>query len=356
MKNIPGMLRCYNPEGSGGAALTTEVGSVALGPANVDVLRGNGAGVSGSVAKRLLQSDFNPLALRTNATLRYDEWRAWDQVVMEVSRIRLGAVADLYSMGLVTNLPNALGHTVFSWQRMSDFTGAELTMSGLSRAEKDRMEFDYANLPIPIVHKDFSLNIRELSASRNKGMPLDTIQLSYASKVVAEKIEALLFLGSTALGANNTLYGYTTTTARLTGSVTAAWNTASGAQIIGDALTIIAALVAQNQYGPYGVYVSPAAYTHLGDDFKANSDRTILERLLAVPGISFVRSNPHVATGAVIFVNLSKEVVDIINGFQPMVVEWEEAGGMVTNYKVMAIQVPRMRMDYASQKGIAHYS
>lgn len=346
---LPGLRICFEPEGvSGGVADSA--------PAQIDVMRGNGSGIRGSVAQRLLQSDFDPQALRTNATLRFDEWRAWDNVILEVARQKLVGVADMYARGLVTNLPNALGHTVFSWQRMSDFTGAELTMSGLSRAEKDRMEFDYANMPIPIVHKDFSLNIRELAASRNKGMPLDTIQLSYATKVVTEKIESLLFNGSTALGTNNTIYGFLTTPNRLTGSVTASWATATGAQIIADALAIIAALIAQNQYGPYGVYVSNAAYTHMGDDFKASGDRTILERLMAIPGISYVHPSSQMAAGAVLFVQLSKETVDIINGFQPMVVEWEEAGGMVTNYKVMAIQVPRMRTDYASQKGIAHYS
>jgi uncharacterized linocin/CFP29 family protein len=354
---LPGLRICLEPEGLGGVA--NDVGFVPAGPADIDVIRGNGGGAfngSGSVAMRLLQSGFNPQSLRSNATLRYDEWRAWDQIVLEVARIRLVAVGDMYGRGLVTNLPNALGHTVFSWQRMSDFTPAEMTMSGLPAAEKDRMEFDYANLPIPIIHKDFSLNIRELAASRNKGMPLDTLQISYATRVVTEKIESLLFNGSTALGTNNTIYGLLTTPNRLTGSVTASWASATGAQIVTDCLTILAALRAQLQYGPFGVYVSDAAFTHMGDDFKANGDRTILERVLAIPGIAYIKPSTFVATGAVVFVQLSKETVDIINGFQPMVVEWESHGGMVTNYKVMAIQVPRMRTDFNGNKGIAHYS
>jgi uncharacterized linocin/CFP29 family protein len=346
--------------GTGGVV---SLGTIDRSPAQVEFVRANGAGFqsvggakAGSVAQRLLQSNFDVKALRTNATLRYDEWRAWDQTVLEVARVRLVGVQDLYAAGCVTNLPNALGHTVFSWERMSDFTQAELTMSGLTKAENDRMEFDYQNLPIPIIHKDFNINIRQLAASRNKGTPLDTTQIAYATKVVSEKIEQLLFLGSTALGTNNTIYGYTTTPARLTGSVTASWVTATGSQILGDTLTIIGALAAQNCYGPFAIYVSIPAFTHLGDDFKTYADRTILERLLAVPGVQSVKPAAYLTGGQVLFVQMTKEVVDIINGFLPIVVEWESEGGLVTNYKVMAIQVPRLRADYANQKGIAHYT
>jgi uncharacterized linocin/CFP29 family protein len=333
------------------------------GAARVDAIQANASGGVqgfGNVAQRMLQSGFNIDALRTNATLMYDEWRYWDRTVLEVVRARMVGIADLFNAGLVFDLPNALGHTVLSWQRMSDMTGADVTMSGISEAENDRLTFDLVNMPIPIIHKDFNMNVRELAASRNGGMPLDTAQISYATKVVTERIEQILFNGTTNLGANATIYGYTTTPTRLTGSVTASWalSATTGASILGDVLAMIGAANAQNMYGPWQIYVGTAAFVNLGNDFKANGDRTTLERLLAVPGVAGIKAAPWLggAAGQVVMVQMTREVVDLVNGFQPTVVEWESHGGMVTHYKVMAIQVPRMRTDQNTAKGIIHYS
>jgi uncharacterized linocin/CFP29 family protein len=342
-----------------GAGAPASAGVGMSGGASIDTIHGNaqsGFTGQGSVAQRLLSSGFNVNALRTNATLRYDEWRLWDQTVLEVARYRMVGVADLIANGLTTDIPNALGHTVFSWQRMSDFTGADISMSGISESENDRLTFDFQNMPLPIIHKDFNINIRALAASRNGGMPLDTMQIAYATKVVTERIEQLLFIGSTALGSNNTIYGYTTTPTRLTGSVTASWLTATGSQIIADALTMIGVANAQNMWGPWMVYVGTRTFTNLGNDFKANGDLTIMERLLNIPGIAGIKPAFWLTEGQVLFVQMTKEVVDMLMGIQPTVVEWESHGGMVTHYKVMAIMVPRMRMDQASQKGIIHYS
>jgi hypothetical protein len=55
-------------------------------------------------------------------------------------------------------------------------------------------------------------------------------------------------------------------------------------------------------------------------------------------------------------VMMVKEVVDMIDGFMPRVVQWQEMGGMVFNYKVMCIEVPRIRNDILTQSGIVHYS
>jgi uncharacterized linocin/CFP29 family protein len=214
-------------------------------------------------------------------------------------------------------------------------------------------------MPLPITHKEFQINVRNLIATRRSGSKLDTSQAALAARLVAEQIESSLYKGVTITAGGGTIYGLCTEPARNTGGLTAAWNAASGAQIIGDVLTMMGVLAADNMYGPYELHVSIDAWNHMQDDFKANSDRTILERVLAIQGIEAVRPSSYLTGGAnnqVVLFQTSSDVVDIVDGLQPTTVQWDDDGGMSTNFKVMSIMVPRVKSDVAGQSGVAHYT
>jgi uncharacterized linocin/CFP29 family protein len=311
---------------------------------------------SGMVANRLLAGGFNINALRTNGILRNREWIALDNAVIEVARMRLVGVQDLIANGLTFDLPDALGITRLEWSRMTGMTPAEVTMSGIPRAENDRVEFDLTGMPIPIIHKDFTLNIRHLAMSRRSGQPIDTVQASLCSRIVNETVESMLFKGTTSLGANNAIYGYTTAPNRNTGSVTASWATATGAQIVTDLLAMIQKAYDDHMYGPFVLYVPLNVFTAMGKDYAANYPGSILSRLLTIPGITTVKPSENLTASNVVLVQMTRDVVDEIIGFQPTLVEWETHGGMVSNFKVMAIMLPRVRSDAETQSGIVHYS
>ena len=345
-----------------------------------DAIGGNGQGgiaATGNIAQRLLSSGFNVNALRPaipdaaqmdpkgvfwhqgmrqNATLRRLEWQLYDTAVIEVARRRLVGVADLISAGLTFDVPDALGVTQIVWEQIGTMTGAEIGMSGLSQTPNDRQEFNLNTLPLPIIHKDFNINIRQLHSSRRIGTPLDVTQAQLSSRIVSEGIETMLFAGSTVLGSNNTIYGYTTAPHRSTGSVTASWTTATGTQIVTDTLAMIQAAKNDNMYGPYMMYVPSAVYTAMGADFKAQGDRTILERVLAISGISGIKESKDLTASNIILIQMTSDVVDMVDGMQPTTVQWETEGGLVTNFKVMAIMIPRIKFDYVNQSGIVHFS
>ena len=317
---------------------------------------GNGTSASGSVAQRLLASNFNVNALRTNGTLRRDEWIAYDNAVIDIARRQLVGVADLMSRGLVYNLPNALGKTRLEWERVGDMDPAVVTMSGISQSQNDRIIFDMEGMPIPIVHKDFNINLRALAASRDGSTPLDTTQARVAGRKVSEMIETMLFDGATVLGSNNPIFGYTTAPWRNTGVLTDSWMTASGDAIVGDILTMMGMAVVDNRYGPYVLYISNGVGVRFGEDYKANGDRTILERIRAIPNLADVKVTKDLADGEAVLVEMASDVVDIVNGLGPTTVEWESHGGFVVHFKVLAIMVPRLRNDYLEQSGIIHFS
>jgi hypothetical protein len=317
-----------------------------------------GATAYGSVAQKLLTHGLNLNALRTLDVLRKDEWVHFDEALLEITRQRLKGVADLLSAGLTLPLANAMGTTVVEWERSSDMDPATRSMDGLTRDRDDRIEFDRLAIPIFITHKDFSLNLRSLEASRTLGQALDTTQIEVCTRRVNDSLEDALFngLGGYTVAAS-TAYGYTTHPNRNTFEFSSgSWTTATGEQILADVLDMIGILHGDNMFGPFVMYVPTLYWVAMQADFKANSDRTIMERVRAVEDISDIRVADFLTADNVVMVQLTRDVVDEVVGFQPTVVQWDEAGGFKLNFKVMAIMVPRIKADYNGNSGICHAS
>ncbi|MBU2249826.1 MAG: bacteriocin family protein [Gammaproteobacteria bacterium] len=325
-------------------------------PEGLDFFHGGKA--YGSTASRLLANGMNVEALRTNDVLLYDEWKEIDKVVLASYMYRLVGVQDLLARNLNFSIPNGLGKTVLGYQDASDTTDAEISMDGVTRSKRDRPEFDISYLPLPLIHKDFSFSIREIEASRNGQMALDTTTASLSGRRVAEMIEQILFRGaSTYTFGGGTLYGYCDEPNRNTGSLTGGWDdsSTSGEEILDDVLAMKQALVTDRCYGPYGLYIPSNFETKIDADFKANSDKSIRSRLMEISGVLFVKVADKLAVDQVVLVQLTPDVVRMVTGLDITTVQWETDGGMRVNFKVMAIQVPQTRHDQSGRCGIAHY-
>jgi hypothetical protein len=84
--------------------------------------------------------------------------------------------------------------------------------------------------------------------------------------------------------------------------------------------------------------------------------QTLRERLMKVGDITDVRrldflpasTNPF----TMVMVQMTPDVAQAINGMDITTVQWESVGGMRLNFKVMAIQVARLRSDFNGRCGI----
>jgi uncharacterized linocin/CFP29 family protein len=302
---------------------------------------------------------FTVNSLRTLDTLERDEWIYYDDAVVEETAIRLRAVADLIRLGLVTEIPNAIGKTLIQVEQIGDMQPAIVSMSGLVRADNDGIEPAYANTPLPIIHKDFRLDLRHLEASRERNEPLDALQARVSTRLVNEKMEYLTFNGGPTF-AGNAIYGLLTHPSRNTGSfgTNGAWSAAAktGADMQADLVTAIKGLQADRMYGPYGVYVPGDAMVGLDNDFKAASDRTIRERLLAMENIAFINSSDQLPTANLVVVQLTPDVITWGRGLDPTTVQWDIQGGFGVDMKIFAIGVPIIRADKQGRSGIYHMS
>lgn len=341
----------------------------------------NGVQATGAVASKLLTHGMNVNALRpfigkdgraymtvnrggkleavpvTNATLRKDEWRQYDQAAQKEALARVGGFADLESRGLVYNIPNGLGKTVLENETLNEFTIGEMSMDGLSKAQADRPNFEIGYLPLPITHKDFTINARVLAASRTTGDPLDTTSVEMATRSVIEKLETCLFQGYATYGyGGGTLYGYCDHPKRNTVDLDANWDASGvdGSHILYDVLAMKQAMINDRMFGPYVVYIPTAYETVMDEDFKANSDITIRQRLLQISGIQDVKVSDFLAANNVVMVQMTSDVVRVVKGMEMAPVEWQEQGGMVLFYKVMTIKVVQIRATQAERCGIVH--
>jgi len=344
----------------------------------------------GDVASKLLQCNFDTRSLRpyigkdgrsyvtinqngklkavpiqnTTATLRKDDWILLDDAIVKVSKPRLKAVGDLRAAGLTYTIPNGMGRTVLQTETVSDIGLASISMDALRANANDRPVFELGNLPLPIIHKDFQFSARQLMASRNGGSPLDTTMAELAARRVAEEAEKLLLGVSTVGdqfsfgGSGSVIYGYTDfpsaiTTETLTCPTGSSW---VAEDFLGEILSMIVALYANNHFGPYMLYTAPNWDRYLDDDFKANSDKTLRNRVKEVSAIIDVRTLDYLSNYDIVMVQMTSDVVREVIGMDITTVEWDTVGGLQKNFKVMAILVPQLRADQADQTGIVYAS
>jgi hypothetical protein len=314
--------------------------------------------------ERMLQAlsrgeEISPACLRTLDTLRRDDWIALDTALVEAGVTRLAAVADLISAGLTTPLPNAMGKTVFGYEKVGDMDPATVSMDGMARSENDTAEFSFASIPVPITHKDFFLNIRRIAASRTRGEAIDVTQARVAGRKVAEEIERMTLLGGKTF-AGLPIYGYTTHPNRNTVAfgTNGNWVQAAktGENIIADVQAMMALAEGDKYYGPYWLYVSRNASSKLEGDYKAAGTITTRARILELDGISAVRYLDMLTANTVLLIQPTSDVVTLLDGESMQTVQWDVNGGFGVNFKAFAIQVPLIRADSLGNSGIVHMS
>lgn len=292
-----------------------------------------------------------------NATLRKDEWIELDKAVVKAAKPRLNLVGDLRSSGLSMTIPGGMGKTVLQTQNQSDINGASISMNGNDDNQDDRPVYDLTNLPLPIIHKDFTIDARQLSASRQGGSPLDTSMAALASRQVADTAEKLAIgvLASYTYGGGS-VYGLVNFPDRLTKSMTLPTATGwTGATFLGEVLDMRQQSVDAFHFGPFKLYVSPSWDRFLDSDYStAKGDNTLRQRVEAVQGIDGVTTLDFLTGFQAILVEQSADVIRMINGMDPTTLQWETNGGLQLNFKVMTIMVPQLRSDFNGNTGIVH--
>jgi hypothetical protein len=304
-----------------------------------------------------------PVANVTNASvLRKDQWIALDTIVGQASRARLRAWSDLRAASTMGGF-DGMATPILEHEIVTDVGEAIADMEAIAEGRNFQPSFALQGLPLPITHSDFWLSERFLAASRAKGMPQDTMRGEMAGRRVGELIEKTLIGtetgvtygdSSTYMGTSK-VYGYTNHPDRITKtdlqtSANMATNiaTTGGPLFVQDLIEMRELMFSQNFFGPFMVYISTAYDGLLDHDFKANGDRSIRARASEIDGIQGIRRLDYLTGDVILMVQMTSDVVQAVNGLEITTVQWAAKGGMQHMFKVMCIQVPRIRSVYKS--------
>lgn len=296
--------------------------------------------------------------MNATATLRKEEWQILDEAIVMAAKSRLRVVADLRSSGLTFAIPNGMGKTVLQTESVSDVSEALISMDPARQAEGDRPEYDLVNLPLPVIHKDFYFNARQIAASRNIGASIDVTTAQLAARRVAEEAEKLVLGTSPSYTyGGGTVYGLTNFPKRITAVITSPEDTGWTPLVtVREILAMRQASQDRFHYGPWVLYNSTSWDQYLDDDYSTlKGDKTLRERIKAIAGITDVRTADYLGSGfQLLLVQQTSDVIREVIGMDITTVQWEEQGGMRLNFKVMAIMVPQLRADFNDNTGIVH--
>ena len=306
----------------------------------------------------------NP-AIRVNGTLRKDEWKQMDERVSSTNKETLNAVSDLLGRGLRINIANPFGTTVLESETISDMSEAQVSMYAGTPPQDDRVTYELTGVPVPIISKGFWLDERVLEASRGRGQTLDTANADAATRVVAEKLEGLLFMGGVTYG-GYTMYGITNHPNINGGLLTDDWPTLSTgdpSKIVDDVVTMKTQLSSDYAMGPYVLYVPHSWIDSLDNDYFSTvgatptgpvaATGTIRQRLLQMRDLEDIKPTTQLTNG-VVLISMNSNTVEVGFGFEPRLIQWETQGGMVNHFRVISIMTFRIRADMSGQSGIAY--
>ena len=301
-----------------------------------------------------------------SATLRKDDWRMIDSAVITAARPRLQFYGDLVAAGLEVKLPNALGKTVWQYERQSNISDATVSMDGLRQGDSDRPLFDMDQMPLPIIHKDFHFSARQILASRSSQMPIDISTASQASQMVAETIEKLALGVAPDYRFGSPLYGVCNHPNRITRTIQNPWNIDGSRNttwvprtLQGEILDMRQALLDNRHYGPFTLYHSPDFDILFDDDYNTttgglSTTLTLRERLIKTPAIKDIKTCEFLPPGNMFLLEMSPNTINAVSGLDISTVQWQTQGGFEVHFKVLAIMLPRVKPDFYSNTGILH--
>lgn len=305
------------------------------------------------------------MARNANTLLPIDAWKKIDTAVQRVARPKLRLVNDLRAAGLTYPIPEGMGKTSLTLQRMTDPGEAIVGMDPIrNSATENANEFDSVVIPLPIIWHDVQMSARTLEVSRSGPVSFDTARLESAAQRVAEQAEKLV-IGTSAYNTlkvgGGTLDGILTSSNPLSASITQP--TTSGwtpALFVTELLAMIDAAAAKNHSGPFMLYFGTGWRKYLGMDYSSTTSGqtttiTLQERIAKIDGIKGIAILDYMNSTnqyKVVLVEQSSSVIQVGVGFDVTTVQWEEQGGMSLHFKVMAMMVPIIRADIENQTGI----
>lgn len=247
------------------------------------------------------------------SVLPKDVWGEWDRSAITVQRDVLSVFNDLAAS---VSRPMALGKIVHYFMTLSDSGDVNISLDGRGKAKGDQPVMDYEGTPLPIIDSELTFGWRQMLAAQTEGYSLDSDAISNHQRKVAEKLEDMVLNGDPNINVGGaTIYGLRTAPNRGTGTHGLTLNGASGAQWVAAISDLINLLHNENFYAPVTIYLNYKDWFYASvNDYAANYPKTILSRIMEIPGVAALVPASRVPTDELLGVVKRPDVVQILNG------------------------------------------
>lgn len=306
--------------------------------------------------------------LRALSPMPPDAQRLIDDAVVSVGLSRLTLVADLLAEGLVRPLPNWLAVPTLFERRQGRAGHAQRSMVPKARGERQIIDEDGVTTPIFATWDDFSFDVRTIATANRSGYDIETSHVTGATRNVNEAIEDQAInglvdeAGNLIKVAGNPAPGLLNATGvntyqYLGGATGRAWTDAAktGEHILSDVIDMIEIAVADNYTGPYNLYVPTLYGLKLMQDFKSATSGTIMSRLQELEAGDRplrIRPTDQMPANRTALVQMTSDVVDVIEGQRPAELSWEDGPGFESFSIVMACMIVRVKSNYDGASGV----
>lgn len=281
-------------------------------------------------------------------------WGDWDRESVELQRSTLTV---FNSLSASVAKPMNIGKLIHYFRTISDSGDINLSLDGRSKARTDKPVFDYHGTPLPIIDSTFSFGWREMLAAQSEGENLDDAARMNAFRRVAEQQETLMLDGSSAIVVGgDQMYGLRTHPKRNTRSTGATLNGGTGAEWLAEVNATVKLLHDANFKTGCTLYVNfDDWYYAQNNDFKADGDKTIAQRIMETGGVNEVVAGDSIAADEMIAVVKDRRVLNVLNGM-PMSTRAQFRANPEDDYNfvTMAAVSLEVKFDAEDNCGIAH--
>lgn len=328
-------------------------------------------------------------AFRASSPLSTDATKLIDTTVVHEFQSRLMVTRRLLENGQVMRLANPFAWSNVSHHTEDDQSGAVVDRNPLAKGENALPERAEVLTPVYYSFDTFQLTLPELLASRNprQDVPLDVNLIRKKTRNVAEAIEECVVKGTFngaalpkigSASAKGLCNAPNVQTVSLDSSQ--AWNHAS--KTVESILTDIQAMLVKldniKAYGPVDLFIPAAWMTALRFKRNSSTDRTAIELIrAALSGGSrdvYISDADTLPTDTAVMYLRDSMVVDVILGdfggqmaaddpnapdSNPVpitVIPWDERGGLLLNWLIIACVIPRPKSTFASNCAIVKLS
>lgn len=196
-----------------------------------------------------------------NLGLTVEQYRFLDEQIHETMR-KQNVGREIIS---VRTIGGGIGKQQFSYDVLSHMSAAQI--ADLFKADVDLPDLERTNVHLPILQKGYQVNPRNLMASRDSGMPMNTLAAESAAKVVKDLENLYIIQGYSP--DNGTTWGIPGlyNSAGQTEATALDWGTK--ANIETSIVNTLALLNAQEFYGPFNLVLNSVQYNQARATFSS---------------------------------------------------------------------------------------